>query len=80
VCVPSSENNEIYDSILEVLHKYPGSDDVILQMTIENQTVVRVRTNPALRVEHSAALVSDLKQLGCAVVSDNKLALSRSTS
>ena len=79
----STEQDEVlFDGILDVLHKHPGAEDVVLEMEIERGVCVRVRANQALRVEHSAALVSDLKQLGCSVDSSvatgNKLALSRS--
>jgi len=48
-------------------------------MQIEGDVRVRVRANQALKVEHSATLVSDLKQLGCVVDTNHKLALSKST-
>ena len=64
--IPPTEPNEVlFDGILDVLHKYPGADEVVLEMLVEPDVLVRVHANTALRVRHSAALVSDLKQLGC---------------
>jgi hypothetical protein len=74
ICIPRSEESEVlFDGILESLHKHPGSDEVLLEMAVEG-VQVRIRANPALRVQHGPALVSDLKQLGCSVDSGAKVA------
>jgi hypothetical protein len=78
--IPSTEQKEVlFDGILDVLHKYPGTDEVVLEMLLEPDLHVRVRANPALRVQHSAALVSDLKQLGCSADTGSKSAPTKQT-
>jgi hypothetical protein len=62
---PAEPKDGLFDGILDVLHKYPGADEVVLEMLLDPNIQVRVRANPALRVQHGPALVSDLKQLGC---------------
>ncbi|MCU1265024.1 MAG: dnaE [Acidobacteria bacterium] len=75
VRIPSSDNQEVlFDGILEVLHKHPGSDEILLEMTLEPGVQVRIRANPALRVQHGPALDSDLKRLGCAANMGSKVA------
>jgi DNA polymerase-3 subunit alpha len=73
----SSPTEDLFDNVLDALHKYPGSEDVVFEVMISDDTRVRVRANQALRVEHNPALVSELKQLGCSVDSGNRLALSK---
>ena len=83
ICVrlPLQDQNEaLLDSVLDVLHRYPGSEDILLEVMLENDVVVRIRANQALRAEYSPALVSDLKQLGCLADTGHKLALSKSVS
>jgi DNA polymerase-3 subunit alpha len=60
----AAEEN-FFEGILEVLHKHPGADEVVLEVLLEPGVQVRVRANPALRVQQSPALVSELKRLGC---------------
>jgi DNA polymerase-3 subunit alpha len=73
--IPASEEKEVlFDGILDVLHKHPGSDEVVLEMVLERDIHVRVRANPSLRVQHGPALVSDLKQLGCSADTGSKAA------
>jgi len=62
---PAEQKRVLFDGILEVLHKHPGPDEVVLEMLLDPDIQVRVRANSALRVQHGPALVSDLKQLGC---------------
>jgi DNA polymerase III subunit alpha len=62
---PADPKETLFEGLLEVLHRYPGSDEVVLEMVLEPDLRVRVRVNPALRVQQSPALVSALKQLGC---------------
>jgi len=83
ICVrlPLRDQNEaLLDSVLDVLHRYPGSEDILLEVMLENDVVVRIRANQALRAEYCPALVSDLKQLGCVADTGHKLALSKSVS
>jgi DNA polymerase-3 subunit alpha len=71
---PSEEKEVLFDGILDVLHKHPGSDEVVLEMVLERDIHVRVRANPSLRVQHGPALVSDLKQLGCSTDTSREVA------
>jgi DNA polymerase-3 subunit alpha len=71
---PADDKEALFDGVLEVLHKHPGLDDVLLEISLEPGVYVRIRVNPALRVQHSPALVSDLKQLGCSADAGNKVA------
>jgi DNA polymerase III subunit alpha len=75
----SSPDEEVFDGLLEVLHQHPGSEDVVLEVPLENDVCVRIRANQALRVASSEALVSALKQIGCSVNTGAKPAFSRAT-
>ena len=59
------ENGELFNAILDILSAHPGDCDVAIETIIENQTLVRVKTNPALRVKRSNELDGALAQLGC---------------
>ncbi len=61
----SSHPAELFDAILHVINLHPGNCDVALETMIDASTVVRVKTNSALRVDRSSKLESALGQLGC---------------
>jgi DNA polymerase III subunit alpha len=69
----TTEKVELLDDILNVINKYPGVHEVILETKVEPDFLVSMRANAALRVNHSSALVSDLKQLGCVVRMQSRL-------
>jgi DNA polymerase-3 subunit alpha len=56
---------ELFDSILNILSAHPGDCDVAIEAIVEDQTLVRIKTNPALRVKRSAELDQALTRLGC---------------
>lgn len=66
--LPSSEASEsLFDSVLHLMNTNPGNCDVALETHLDSETVVRVKVNSTLRVDHSAKLEAALKELGCAV-------------
>jgi DNA polymerase-3 subunit alpha len=72
--IPPAEQKEVlFDGILDVLHRHPGADEVVLEMLLDPDIQVRVRANPALRAQHGQALVFDLKQLGCLAETRSKI-------
>jgi DNA polymerase-3 subunit alpha len=76
--IPATELKEmLLEGILDVLQKHPGVDEVVLEMLLEANVQVRVRANPALRVQHGPALDSDLKQLGCLAGTSSKAIAAR---
>lgn len=65
---PNQKDYSVYfDSILTILNAHPGDCDVTLETLVNDETVVRIKANPALRVRRSTELESQLKELGCAV-------------
>jgi len=56
---------ELFDSILHVLSAHPGDCDVAIEAIVEGNTLVRIKTNPALRVKRSTQLDQALTELGC---------------
>jgi DNA polymerase III, alpha subunit len=56
---------ELFDAILHVLSSHPGDCDVAIETVVEDQTLVRIKTNPALRVKRSSELDRALTNLGC---------------
>jgi hypothetical protein len=75
--MPAGNDESLCDGILDLLNQHPGSYEVLLERNVEPNLLVRVRANPAVRVQHSETLVSDLKQLGCAVEVASKMPISR---
>lgn len=56
---------ELFDAILHVLSSHPGDCEVAIEILVEDQTLVRIKTNPALRVKRSSELDQALTKLGC---------------
>lgn len=66
--MPQTEDPEgFFDSILHLLNTHPGNCDVALEVMIDAETIVTMKTNAALRVERNAALSSALEQAGCSI-------------
>jgi DNA polymerase-3 subunit alpha len=66
--VPTPENPDVFfDSILHVLNTNPGNCDVALEVVVDGDKLVRIKTNSALRIERTAALSSALQQAGCTI-------------
>ena len=64
--LPSSEDPAgLFDMVLHVVNSHPGNCDIALEYVIDNNTLVRVKVNPALRVDRSVSLLSACKELGC---------------
>jgi DNA polymerase-3 subunit alpha len=56
----------LLDSILSVLSAHPGNCDVAIETILDEQTIVRIKANSALRVSRCDELEQSLKRLGCA--------------
>ncbi len=70
--IPSMEGTELFDGILDVLNKHSGDSEVLLEVFVEKDLLVRVRANPALRVDRSKALDAAVQKLGCSVLIESK--------
>ncbi|HEY7784420.1 MAG TPA: DNA polymerase III subunit alpha [Pyrinomonadaceae bacterium] len=57
----------LFDDVLHLLNTHPGSCDVVLEVLINGEIMVRVKTNTALRVNRDAELHSALERLGCTI-------------
>ena len=75
--IPARKDPALCDGILDILNRHPGAYEVLLEKAVEPNLLVRVRANTAVRVQNSETLVSDLKQLGCAVEVADKPPLSQ---
>jgi hypothetical protein len=60
-----TDYEELFDSILNILSAHPGDCDVAIEAIVEDSTLVRIKTNPALKIKRSAQLDQALTQLGC---------------
>ncbi len=61
------DSPQLFDAILSVLSAHPGNSDVAVEVLINEHTLVRIKTNAALRVSRSSELEQSLRRLGCAV-------------
>jgi DNA polymerase-3 subunit alpha len=69
--LPEPEDPEVFfDSILHLLNTNPGNCDVALEVVVDGDKLVRVKTNAAIRVERSAALSAALEKEGCTIRSE----------
>jgi hypothetical protein len=55
------------DEIKKLLEASPGDCDVFIDVKVDD-TVVRVRAHPSLKIEGSAVIESNLRNLGCEVI------------
>jgi len=66
--LPETDDPErFFDSILHLLNQHSGNCEVALETILNGHTVVRVKTNSALRIARTLSIENALKQLGCAV-------------
>jgi DNA polymerase-3 subunit alpha len=66
--LPTTEDAEgFFDSILHLLNTNPGNCDVALELVVDGDKLVRVKTNAALRIGRNAGLSSALEAFGCTI-------------
>jgi DNA polymerase-3 subunit alpha len=66
--LPSTDDPAgFFDSILHLLNTHPGNCDVALEVVIDSDKLVRLKTNAALRIERNAHLNSALEKAGCSI-------------
>jgi len=58
---------EAFGRVKELLESAPGDCDVFIDLKVENM-LVRVRAHPSLKIEGSAAIETNLRNLGCEVI------------
>jgi DNA polymerase III subunit alpha len=56
-----------FDSVLHLLNTHPGNCDVVLELVINGDILVRAKTNSAIRVDRNARLNAALEEVGCAI-------------
>jgi DNA polymerase-3 subunit alpha len=56
-----------YDEVKKLLETSPGDCDVFIELKLDNMTV-RVRAHPSLKIEGSAKIETNLRNLGCEVM------------
>jgi DNA polymerase-3 subunit alpha len=66
----SDDSSLVLDSILSVLSLHPGDCDVALEAQIDDETIVRIKANTAIRVKRSAILDAELRKIGCIVTAE----------
>jgi DNA polymerase-3 subunit alpha len=76
--IPAADDAQLFDGILDVLNKYPGACEVLLEAHINQDVLVRVRANPSLRIEQNKSLAAELKKLGCLILAESRQRLERS--
>jgi DNA polymerase-3 subunit alpha len=73
--LPTPDEPELFfDSILHLLNTNPGNCDVALEVVVDGDKLVRVKTNAAIKVERSAALSAALEKEGCTIRTERIMA------
>jgi hypothetical protein len=65
--VDQAANVARFDEVKELLETSPGDCDVFIDVRLDNMTV-RVRAHPSLKIEGSAKIETNLRNLGCEVI------------
>jgi DNA polymerase-3 subunit alpha len=64
--VPKADDPaQLFDNILHLINTHAGSCEVILEMVIDVDLLVRLKVNSTLRVERSEKLESAFRKAGC---------------
>jgi hypothetical protein len=64
------DSSAVLDSILGILSLHPGDCEVALEAQIDDETIVRIKANTALRVKRSPILDEELRKIGCIVLAE----------
>jgi DNA polymerase-3 subunit alpha len=59
--------SDSFEQVKQLLEAAPGDCDVFIELKVEDM-IVRVRTHPSLKIEGSATIESNLRNLGCEVI------------
>jgi DNA polymerase-3 subunit alpha len=65
--VGQAPNVARFDEVKKLLETSPGDCDVFIELKLDNMTV-RVRAHPSLKIEGSAKIETNLRNLGCQVM------------
>ncbi|MEP6635208.1 MAG: DNA polymerase III subunit alpha [Acidobacteriota bacterium] len=63
----TDEPESLFDTVLDLINNHRGNCDVALETVVDTATLVRVKVNASLRVDHSAKLESALRDVGCII-------------
>jgi DNA polymerase-3 subunit alpha len=56
---------QVFDGILHLINTHPGTCDIVLEASLADGLLVRIKVNSSLRLERSEKLETALKQMGC---------------
>ncbi len=56
---------QVFDGILHLINTHPGNCDIVLETSLSDGLLVRIKVNSSLRLARSEKLESALKQMGC---------------
>jgi DNA polymerase III subunit alpha len=56
---------QVFDGILHLINTHPGNCDIVLETSLDDGLLVRIKVNSSLRLERSEKLETALKQMGC---------------
>jgi DNA polymerase-3 subunit alpha len=66
--LPNSDDPErLFDDVLHLLHTNPGSCELMIELAVDTNTLVKVRPNSQLKIGRNEKLESALRELGCVV-------------
>jgi DNA polymerase-3 subunit alpha len=61
----SPDSAELFDSLLHLINTHAGNCDVMLETSVGDDLVVRMKVSSTLRIERSARFETALRDLGC---------------
>ena len=61
-----TEMNATFESIRRILESSKGECDVVIELVLD-ESLVRIRAHPSIKVEGSASLEAALQNLGCQI-------------
>jgi hypothetical protein len=55
----------MFDGILHLINTHPGTCDIVLEASLDDGLLVRIKVSSSLRLERSEKLETALKRMGC---------------
>jgi len=68
VKLPFSSENSILEELHKVCDQHRGDCELLIEMFLPGEVLVRIRPHVAMRVKGSVQLETSLKNLGCEVI------------
>jgi DNA polymerase-3 subunit alpha len=65
---PAPDPAQFFDTLLHVINTHSGNTEIMLETSVDQNLLVRVKVNPSLRIERSEKFETAVRQAGCVLL------------